>query len=198
VESPAHDPKVMMRTVRARFPGFVEAVLADARVTAGYRGERAEFRGRLDAVTQVIRLCVVSDAFLAQTLYRAKASLQARGVPFLPRLAHRLAMAFAQVSIGDPVVVQPGVYLVHGQVVLDGLVEIGPGVTIAPWVTIGLRAGNLQGPTIERGAQIGTGAKVIGPVRIGADARIGANAVVTDDVPASATAVGIPARALRT
>lgn len=186
-----------MRAIRARFPRFVESVLADARVTAGYRGERAEFRGSLDALAQVVRLCVVSDAFLAQVLYRAKAALQARGVPLLPRLAHRLAMASAQVSIGDPVVVQPGVYLVHGQVVLDGIVEIGSGVTIAPWVTIGLRAGDVHGPTIEDGAQIGTGAKVIGPVRIGADARIGANAVVTDDVPAGATAVGAPAKAVQ-
>jgi serine O-acetyltransferase len=106
-------------------------------------------------------------------------------------------MAWAQVSIGDHVVVQPGIYLIHGQVVLDGLVEIGSGVTIAPWVTIGLRAGEVHGPTIEHGAQIGTGAKVIGPVRIGADARIGANAVVTDDVPAGATAVGAPAKAVQ-
>jgi serine O-acetyltransferase len=194
VEGLPQDPTELMRSVRARFPGFVEAVLADARVTAGYRGERGDFQGRLDALKQVIRLCVVSDAFLAQVMYRAKASLQARGVPLLPRLAHRLAIALAQVSIGDPVVVQPGVYLVHGQVVLDGLVEIGSGVTIAPWVTIGLRAGVIQGPTIEDGVQIGTGAKVLGPVRVGAEARIGANAVVTDDVPAGATAVGIPAK----
>ncbi len=184
-----------MRSIRARFPGFGEAVLEDARVTAWYRGERADFHGRLDAIAQVIRLCVVSDAFLAQVLYRMKASLQARGVPLLPRLAHRLAMAVAQVSIGDPVVVQPGVYLIHGQVVLDGMVEIGAGVTIGPWVTIGLRAGVLEGPTIEPGAQIGTGAKVIGPVRVGANAQIGANAVVTQDVPPGATAVGVPAKA---
>lgn len=195
MEGPEHDRNELLRAIRARFPGFAEAVLEDARVTAGYRGERSEFRGKLDAARQVIRLCVVSDAFLAQVLYRAKASLQARGVPLLPRVAHRLAMAVAQVSIGDPVIVEPGVYLVHGQVVLDGIVEIGSGVTIAPWVTVGLRAGNLRGPTIERGVQIGTGAKVIGPVRVGAGAQIGANAVVTEDVPASATAVGVPAKA---
>jgi serine O-acetyltransferase len=52
----------------------------------------------------------------------------------------------------------------------------------------------VTGPTIERYASIGTGAKLIGPVRIGAGARIGANAVVVDDVPAGATAVGVPAQ----
>ena len=119
---------------------------------------------------QIVRLAWVSDAFLAQALYRVKARLQALGVPVLPRLAHRLAMALAQVSIGDPVVVQPGVYIVHGQVVIDGLVEIHSGAVIAPCVTIGLRAGDVQGAVIERDVSIGTGAKVIGAVRIGAGA----------------------------
>ena len=168
--------------------------MADAKVTAAYRGERHEFTSRVDAAVQLIRLAWVTDAFLAQALYRAKARMQALGVPLVPRVAHRLAMALAQVSIGDPVVVAPGVYLVHGQVVIDGTVEIGSGVTIAPWVTIGLRAGDYQGAAIERNVSIGTGAKIIGAVRIGEGATIGANAVVVDDVPAGATVVGVPAR----
>jgi serine O-acetyltransferase len=62
----------------------------------------------------------------------------------------------------------------HGQVVADGLVEIHSGVDIAPFVTIGLGAGDVRGPTIERDVSIGTGAKLIGPVTIGAGARVGA------------------------
>jgi serine O-acetyltransferase len=184
------------QSLHARHPGFRGAVLADARVTAGYRGERAEFRSKADALVQVLRLAWVSDAFLAQVLYRGKARLQARGVPFLPRLLHRLAMATAQVSIGDPVLVEPGVYIVHGQVVLDGLVEVGSGTTIAPWVTVGLRAGHFRGATIGRGVAIGTGAKIIGEVTIGDGATIGANAVVVRDVPAGVTVAGAPARPL--
>lgn len=185
-----------MRDMRSRFPGFGAAVLADAKLTARYRGERAEYRSRLDAAAQILRLCWESDAFLALALYRAKASMQARGVPILPRIAHRLAMTLAQVSIGDPVVVHPGVYLPHGQVVIDGIVEIHPGTTIAPWVTVGLRAGDVRGPIVGAGVQIGTGAKLIGPVRVGAGAVIGANAVVVADVPAGSTAVGAPARTI--
>lgn len=187
--------KEFWRALRARHPRLRDALPADARVTAQHRGERHEFRSGFDTAAQILRLAWVSDAFFAQVLYRVKARLQTLGVPILPRLAHRVAMAVAQVSIGDPVVIEPGVYIVHGNVVADGLVEIQQGVVISPFVTIGLRGGNVQGPTIERGVSIGTGAKVIGPVRIGADAKIGANAVVIDDVPAGATVVGVPARA---
>ncbi|MEK6272606.1 MAG: hypothetical protein AABM42_08170 [Actinomycetota bacterium] len=186
----------LMREIRSQHPGLREALLADARVTAAHRGERHEFHSRADAVIQVLRLIWKSDAFLAQALYRVKARLQALGVPVLPRLAHRLGMAIAQVSIGDPVIVHPGVYLLHGQVVIDGITEIHSGAVIGPFVTIGLRAGDLVGPTVERNVTIGTGAKVLGRLRVGAGARIGANAVVVDDVAEGTTAVGVPARAL--
>jgi serine O-acetyltransferase len=186
--------KTVMDEIRARHPSFREAVLADARVTAGYRGERHEFRSDIDAIAQIARLAWVSDAFLAQVFYRLKAALQRRGVPLLPRLLHRLAMLTAQVSIGDPVIVHPGVYIVHGQVVMDGVVEVHSGTAIAPWVTFGLRAGHTVGPTIGPMVNVGTGAKVIGEVTVGAGAFIGANAVVVDDVPEGATVTGAPAR----
>jgi serine O-acetyltransferase len=47
---------------------------------------------------------------------------------------------------------------------------------------------------VQRDVSIGTGAKLIGPVTVGAGARIGANAVVVHDVPPGATVVGAPAR----
>src|SRR2546421_11596376 len=107
----------MWRAIRARHPTLRKALVADARVTARYRGERHEFRSGLDTVLQMVRLAIVSDAFLGQALYRCKARLQALGVPILPRMAHRLAMITAQISIGDPVIVEPGIYIIHGQVV---------------------------------------------------------------------------------
>jgi len=187
------DHGAFWRALRARHPRLRVALREDARVTALHRGERFEFRSRLDTIAQILRLAWVSDAFLAQALYRVKARLQALGIPVVPRVAHRLAMAIAQISIGDPVVVEPGVYIIHGQFVADGLVEIHTGAVIAPFVTIGLRAGDVRGATIERDVSIGTGAKVIGGVIVGAGAQIGANAVVVHDVPAGATVVGAPA-----
>jgi serine O-acetyltransferase len=184
-----------LAAIRARHPGLREAIVADARVTAQHRFERHEFRSPLDTLIQVLRLMWVSDAFLAHALYRLKARLQALGVPVLPRLAHKMAMRIAQVSIGDPVVMEPGVYIVHGQVVIDGIVEVRRGAVISPFVTIGLRAGDLHGPTIGREVTIGTGARVLGKISVGDGARIGANSVVVHDVPEGATATGIPARA---
>ena len=175
-------------------PAIWGALAADARTTAAYRGERFEFRSRADTLWQVLRLMAVSDAFLPQACYRCKARWQSLGIPVLPRLAHRAAMMLGQVSIGDPVVIAPGLYLLHGQVVIDGLTRIGPGARIAPFVTIGLRSGSFDGPVISSNVTIGTGAKIIGHVKIGSGVRIGANAVVIKDVPAGATAAGVPAR----
>src|SRR5437588_4685715 len=104
--------------LRGRHPRFWIAVREDARVTALHRGERHEFRSGPDALLQALRLAWASDAFLALCLYRAKARLQALGVPVLPRLLHKLAIVCAQVSIGDPVVVEPGLYVVPGLLVV--------------------------------------------------------------------------------
>jgi serine O-acetyltransferase len=186
--------KALMSEIRARHPGLREALVADARISLLHRGERHELRSRADAAIQILRLIWTSDAFLAQAMYRVKARLQRLGVPVLPRLAHRLAMATGQVSIGDPVVVHPGIHLLHGQVVIDGVVEIHPGAVIGPFVTIGLRSSDIVGPTIAEDVTIGTGAKVLGRVKVGAGVSIGANAVVVDDVPPGATVVGVPAR----
>lgn len=71
---------------------------------------------------------------------------------------------------------------------------IGDDVHIDQGVTIGGNANELGVPIIEDGVYLGAGAKILGPIRIGGGARIGANAVVLCDVPARATAVGVPAR----
>jgi serine O-acetyltransferase len=183
-----------MAEIRAKHPRFIAAVAADAKVTCAYRGERFTFTSRFDLVAQVLRLMWVSDAFAAQVAYRAKARMQALGVPILPRLAHHFAMSKAQICIGDPVVIQPGMYIAHGQVVIGGLVEIKRGAVFFPWVTIGLRGGNNYGARVGKNVRFGTGSKIVGPVTIGDGARIGANAVVVDDIAPHTTVVGIPAR----
>jgi serine O-acetyltransferase len=182
---------------RACQPHFVAAIIADAKAAARERGERAKFRGRTDAFAQVLRLTVECDGFLGLCLYRAQARLDALGMRFAANIVRRLAVITANVSIGRTVLVHPGVFLAHGDVIIDGLVEIGAGTVIMPRVTIGLKdgplTGSMRGPVIGRNVKIGTGAKVLGPVTLHDGAQIGANAVVLCDVPAGAIAVGIPA-----
>jgi serine O-acetyltransferase len=193
-ESATDARKVTRRDARPRDPSFMKALLADARLAAASRGERHEFRSRFDGVLQALRLMLHTDAFLALAAYRMKARLRALGVPVLPLIAHRIAITSAQVSIADTAVVHPGVLIPHGQVVVQGVVEIQPFVTLHPWVTLAPLTGDVAGPKIRGMAVIGSGAKVLGAIEVGARARVGNNAVVLDDVPPNTTVVGIPAR----
>jgi serine O-acetyltransferase len=173
---------------------FTNAVLADARMAAAYRRERHEFRSRRDGMAQALRLMVQADGFLGLVAYRLKVRLRARRIPVLPWIAHRVAVASGQISIADSAVVHPGVNIPNGHIVINGKVEVQPFVTLHPWVWLGPIGGEDAGPTIGPMAVIGTGAKVLGSIEIGAGARIGTNAVVLDDVPPNTTVVGMPAQ----
>lgn len=90
----------------------------------------------------------------------------------------------------------PELVLIHSTgIVINGEVRGGRGVLIEHQVTIG--AERRQSPVIGDGVFLGAGCKVIGPVCLGDGARIGANAVVVSDIPAHCTAVGIPAKVVR-
>ena len=136
---------------------------------------------------------------LSVGLYRVRENLLAKQTPLLPYVCELLARAFWHVAIGRKVTFGPRLLIPHGHVVIDSKVTIGADVVINPWVTIGLSGSrrwgfDARGPIIGDKVQIGTGAKVLGPITIGDGARIGANAVVLDDVPSGATVVGAPAR----
>jgi serine O-acetyltransferase len=147
---------------------------------------------------ETVAAIALSSELQVVLIYRFQAWARTRGIPLLPNFARRLTMLLAGVSIGDRVTIGPGLLLNHGHVIIDGDTAIGPLCSIGPFVTIGLNTGGpgvtFDGPQIGRFVFIGTGAKLLGGIRIGDNARIGANAVVLSDVPANATAVGVPAR----
>ena len=91
-------------------------------------------------------------------------------------------------------------------VVIGETSEIGDNVTIYHAVTLGGSSPSIDSerqrhekrhPTIGNDVVIGSGAQIIGPVKIGNNARIAANAVVVKDVPDNATMIGIPAKAVQ-
>ena len=91
------------------------------------------------------------------------------------------------------------VFIDHGMgVVVGETAEIGDDSTLYHGVTLGGTSWNKgkRHPTLGRGVVVGAGAKILGPIHIGDAAKVGSNAVVVRDVPAGATAVGIPARTL--
>jgi len=139
---------------------------------------------------------LLNSRVLAIALFRGKRALQRQRVPLLPLLLDRACIFFFNVNLGDYTDIGGGLYLPHGNVVVDGMVRIGRNCVIGPWVTIGTR-GSVAGPRIGDGVFIGTGAKILGDVRVGDRARVGANAVVLQDVPEGETVVGIPARPVK-
>src|SRR4029434_7819400 len=89
------------------------------------------------------------------------------------------------------------VFIDHGmRVVIGETAEVGDDSTLCDGVALGGTSWNKdkRHPTLGRNVVIGAGAKILGPILVGDGAKVGSNAVVVRDVPAGATAVGIPAR----
>jgi serine O-acetyltransferase len=108
-------------------------------------------------------------------------------------LRHRFwsAITGAEIPLGTRI--GGGVMIPHPNgIVIHPDAVIGPNCLIFQQVTLG--SGENGAPRIGGHVDIGAGAKVLGGVAIGDHAKVGANAVVLQDVPAHATAVGIPSR----
>ena len=134
-----------------------------------------------------------TDGTFGMVVYRLmQFSQQWRLVP-LTMLFNKLNVIFGRCIIGRNARFGPGFVLIHSQgVVINTSVVGGKDVKLEHEVTIGAEKG--KSPVLGDNVFVGCGAKIIGGVRIGSDARVGVNAVVVDDVPDGATAVGIPAR----
>jgi len=112
------------------------------------------------------------------------------------RVLSQLARFFTGIEIHPGATIGRRFFIDHGMgVVIGETTEIGNDVMVYHGVTLGgrsLKQGKRH-PTIGDRVTVGAGAKVLGPLHIGAGSAIGANSVVTHDVPAESIATGIPA-----
>jgi serine O-acetyltransferase len=132
-------------------------------------------------------------------LHRVSHRLWDWRLKWLARLFSHLARWLTGIEIHPGARLGRRVFIDHGMgVVIGETAEVGDDCTLYHGVTLGGTSWQKgkRHPTLEPGVIIGAGAKVLGPITLGEGAKVGSNAVVVKDVPAGATAVGIPARIL--
>lgn len=119
------------------------------------------------------------------------------GFKWLARLVSHLGRFLTGIEIHPGATIGRRVFIDHGMgIVIGETAEIGDDTTLYHGVTLGGTSWNKgkRHPTLGRNVVVGAGAKILGPILVGDGAKVGSNAVVVRDVPAGATAVGIPAR----
>ena len=129
------------------------------------------------------------------------------GFDLIARIISQTVRFFTGIEIHPRAKIGKNLFIDHGMgVVIGETSEIGDNVTIYHAVTLGGSSPSIDSerqrhekrhPTIGNDVVIGSGAQIIGPIKVGNNARIAANAVVVKNVPENATMVGIPAKAVK-
>ena len=129
------------------------------------------------------------------------------GFDLIARIISQTIRFFTGIEIHPGAKIGKNLFIDHGMgVVIGETSEIGDNVTIYHNVTLGGSSPSIDSerhrhekrhPTIGNDVVIGSGAQIIGPIKVGNNSRIAANAVVVKDVPENATMVGIPAKAVK-
>ena len=119
---------------------------------------------------------------------------------FSARLVSQMAKFFTGIEIHPGATIGKGLFIDHGTgVVIGETAEIGDNCTLYQGVTLGGTGKDIgkRHPTLGNNVMVGSGAKVLGPFKIGDNSKIASNAVVLDEIPPDSTAVGIPARVVK-
>ncbi len=152
------------------------------------------------AAKSVLEIFLCYPGFHAALLHRTAHWLHRKNVPLVPRVISQVSRLLTGIEIHPGATIGRRFFIDHGMgVVIGETAEIGDDVLIYQGVTLG-GTGNEQGkrhPTIGNNVVIGTGAKVLGSIRIGNNCKIGAGSVVVRPVPDNSTVVGIPGRVVR-
>lgn len=118
-------------------------------------------------------------------------------MPFIPRYISDIAIELTAIDIHPGAVIGSDFFIDHGAgLVIGETAEIGNNVTLYSGVVLGGTSlkQEKRHPTLGNDVVVGSGAKILGPVKIGDNVRVGANSVVINDVPPNSVVVGVPGR----
>jgi serine O-acetyltransferase len=146
------------------------------------------------SMRDVARLLYHHVPLRAIAWFRLASLLREIGVRGAPGMIQRRMMRVFGLELSAGAEIGGGLYIAHPVGVVIQAERIGRNATVIAGVTVGYRQG-YHWPRLGDDVYLGAGCRVIGDVELGSGARIGANAVVLRDVPAGATAVGVPANA---
>jgi serine O-acetyltransferase len=161
------------------------------------------FAARDPAARSRLEVALCYPGFHAVVIHRLTHALWRRRLFLIARVVSQIGRLVTGVEIHPGATIGARFVIDHGAgVVIGETAEVGDDVTIYHGVTLGGIAPSVDAraqvdvkrhPTLRDGVILGSGAQILGPITIGEGARVGANSVVTKDLPAGVTAVGIPA-----
>ena len=167
---------------------------------ATLKGDVGCVRARDPAARHTAEILITYPGVHAVLMHRVAHRLWKRGWRFLARVLSWWARVVTNVDIHPGARIGQRFFIDHGAgVVIGETAETGDDVTLYHGVTLGGTSWSpgKRHPTLCSGVLVGAGAKILGPITVGANARIGANSVVIEDVPPGMTVVGIPGRIVR-
>jgi len=160
-----------------------------------------ELAGRHDRRPNVLRffLRLFHYRFLPNVVYRTSRSAMLAGIPLVPNLLTYLNLVLFGLEITPRCEVGPGLFFAHTSGSVIGASRIGSNATIFAGVNLGAKELDMGfnpalRPEVGNNVVLGTGCKVLGPVRIADNVSVGANSVVIHSIGPNTTVVGIPAR----
>ena len=159
------------------------------------------------AAKSILSIILTYPGVKAVFFHRIANFFQLAGFDLIARIISQTSRFFTGIEIHPGAKIGKNLFIDHGMgVVIGETSDIGNNVTIYHAVTLGGISPSINSneqrnekrhPTIGDDVVIGSGAQIIGPVKIGNTSRIAANAVVVNDVPENSTMVGIPAKAVK-